>query len=151
MLVQGAGASKWLSDWSASLGLPPWYLRNLTIVGLVWRLVWVTSCDWVTGWRRPGYARGILKQSCVICHITLTEENKEDLERVQKTPAGIFYKKYMLIMEIHFKFQKLTLFFEERKKPLYKFRKSCEKMEHTRDLFPLNLKAQNMNARGAEK
>ena len=38
-----------------------------------------------------------------------------------------------------------------REKLLYKFGKSCEKIEHTRDLFPLNLKAHAMNTRGAEK
>ena len=30
------------------------------------------------------YIRSMLEQSCVIWHSTLTEENKEDLERVQK-------------------------------------------------------------------
>ena len=41
------------------------------------------------------YVRSILEQSCVVWHSSLTEENKKDLERVQKSAVKIMLgKKY---------------------------------------------------------
>ena len=44
------------------------------------------------------YIRSILEQSCVVWHSSLTQENSEDLERVQKCAARIImgneYKNY---------------------------------------------------------
>ena len=38
-----------------------------------------------------------------------------------------------------------------REKPIYKYGKSCEKIEHTRDIFHLNMEVHAISTRGAEK
>ena len=97
------------------------------------------------------YIRSILEQSCVIWHSTLTEENKEDLERVQKNACRNILQERYVNYENALHILKIDTLFLRREKLLYRFGKSCETIEHTRDLFPLNMKAHDMNTRGAEK
>ena len=97
------------------------------------------------------FVRSQLEQSCVVWHSSLTEQQKSDLERVQKSALRIIlgqkyenYKKALDVLNMD------TL--EDRREYLsLKFAKKClvnEKMKH---IFPLNEKVHQMNMRKVEK
>ena len=100
------------------------------------------------------YCRSLLEQSAVVWSSSLTQENKDDLERTQKS----FVK---LILKNEFKTEhedsyenaliKLNLqSLEQRRKELcLNFAKNCIKYDKLMDLFPLN---ENLyDARNPEK
>ena len=96
------------------------------------------------------YIRSILEQSCTIWHSTLTEENKADLERVQKNACrNILKDKYKSYTDA-LKFLKLETLEERREKLILKFGKQCIKLEQTKELFPLKTKIHGMNTRSSE-
>ena len=82
---------------------------------------------------------------------SLTEQNKADLERVQRSALKIIlgskyesYKKALVKLNIE------TL--EERREYLcLKFAQKCTKNEKTKQMFPLNRKMYQMNTRNKEK
>jgi len=85
------------------------------------------------------FCRSILEQSCVVWRPSLTQENIEDLERMQKSFAKLIlkqnyknYEKALLILNL----EKL----ENRRTKLFR-----------KDLFPLNQKKHIMNNRNQEK
>ena len=49
------------------------------------------------------FIRSLLEQSCTVWHSGLTVENKEDLERIQKCPLKLYYKKNIYFMSTHWK------------------------------------------------
>ena len=98
------------------------------------------------------FVRSQLEQSAVVWHSSLTDENKNDLERVQKTAVKIIlgdrfqgYKKGLDFLNL------LTL--EERRE--YLCLKFCAEMyykwEETKEMFPLKEKHHNMDTRKNEK
>ena len=96
------------------------------------------------------YIRSILEQSCVVWHNSLTEENSEDLERVQKAAVKIMlgekytdYENGLLKVDL----DKLS---ERRENLCLKFAKNCLKSEKTKDLFKMNEKTHNMEVRNTE-
>ena len=91
------------------------------------------------------YIRSILEQSCVIWHSSLSEENKEDLERVQKNALrNILKEKYSSYKDL-LKLLNLETLDDRRKKLLLVYGKQCTKIEQTKQLFPLKKKHHNMN------
>ena len=84
------------------------------------------------------YVRSILEQSCTVWHSSLTQENSEDLERVQKSAMRIIlgdnYTTYDNALEILM----LAKLSDRREKLSLKFAKNCAKNELTKELFPLN-------------
>ena len=97
------------------------------------------------------FCRSVLEQSCVLWHNSLTLENKEDLERTQKSFAkmvlGQKYSNYENAL-IQLNLQNL----EERRQELsLKFAKSAIKYENMTDLFPMHNKEHNMTTREGEK
>ena len=96
------------------------------------------------------YIRSILEQSCAIWHSTLTEENRSDLERVQKNALrNILKEKYSSYTEA-LKTLKLETLNERREKLIIKYGKQCTKLEQTKYLFPLKKKDHLMKTRTSE-
>ena len=97
------------------------------------------------------FIRSQLEQSAVVWSSSLTEQNKADLERVQRSALKIIlgskyesYKKALVKLNIE------TL--EERREYLcLKFAQKCTKNEKTKQMFPLNRKMYQMNTRNKEK
>ena len=73
------------------------------------------------------YIRSILEQSCTVWHSSLTQENSEDLERVQKSAMRIIlgdnYTTYDNALEILM----LAKLSDRREKLSLKFAKNCAK------------------------
>ena len=96
------------------------------------------------------FVRSQLEQSAVVWHSLLTEENRADLERVQKSALRIIlgsqYKGYRNALE---KLDLPTL--EERRKSLcLKFALNCINNEKSMTRFELNEKTHEMKTRNSE-
>ena len=82
------------------------------------------------------YVRSILEQACQVWHPMLTQENADDIERVQKSALKVILKEDFTYEDAMEKLMLATL--SDRRKKLYlKFAKSCSKNEFTSDLFAL--------------
>ena len=97
------------------------------------------------------FCRSVLEQSCVVWGPSLTQENKDDLERTQKSFAKMVLKdKY-----INYENAKIILnldSLEERRHILcLKFAKNGIKNNNLNDLFPENDKIHQMKTRTVEK
>ena len=99
------------------------------------------------------YVRSILEQSCVVWHSSLTQENSEDLERIQKAAIRIIngknYENYEEALE---KADLESL--EKRREQLSKqFAKKSMNSENIRanDMFPEKQKEHQMNLRKEEE
>ena len=95
--------------------------------------------------------RSLLEQSATVWHSSLTVENREDLERVQKSAVRIIlgerydgYKKSLLKLNME------TLE-QSREHLCLKFAIKCTKNPKTRDIFPENKKLHEMKTRKTEK
>jgi hypothetical protein len=97
------------------------------------------------------FVRSQLEQSSVVWHSSLTAENINDLERVQKSALKIIlggkyqsYKKALDVLDLE------TL--DSRREYLcLKFAQKCAANEKTKHMFPLNNKLHNMETRKGEK
>ena len=79
------------------------------------------------------FVRSQLEQSAVVWHSSLSEENKADLERVQKSAVKI-------ILGGQYNGYRKSLEHLEREKLCLKFAKRCLRNEKTRKMFPANSK-----------
>ena len=94
--------------------------------------------------------RSKLDQSAVVWHSSLTQKNRNDLERIQKSAVrcilGNSYKGYEDALE---RLGLLTL--EERRDQMYlKFAKQCLKLEKMKQFFTRNQKSHVMEVRCTE-
>ena len=97
------------------------------------------------------FVRSQLEQSAVVWSSSLTEQNKADLERVQRSALRIIlgpkyesYKKALATLDLE------TL--EERREYLcLRFAQKCTKNEKTYQMFPLKRKMHQMDTRNKEK
>jgi hypothetical protein len=97
------------------------------------------------------YVRSILEQSATVWHSSLTEENKSDLERVQKSALKIIlgdryisYKNALCILDI----ESLN---DRRQNLCLNFAMKASKHPKMKKMFPLNDKSHNMGTRKTEK
>ena len=97
------------------------------------------------------YIRSILEQSAVVWNSGLTEENKNNLERVQKTCLKIIYRENYQNYSSVLKTANLMSLSDRRKKLCLKFAKKCVNNEATRDMFPVKKNFTNVNTRYHEK
>ena len=97
------------------------------------------------------YVRSILEQSCVVWHSSLTEENKKDLERVQKSAVKIMLGKKYQDYESALMLVDLENLNERRENLCLKFAKKCLQNEKTENLFPLNKNTHNVKTRMTDK
>ena len=97
------------------------------------------------------YIRSILEQSCVVWGSSLTQENKNDLERVKKIATKLLLKEKYVDYEkslITLDLKKLSV---RRNMLALRFAKGCLKNEKMKHLFPLNTRNHKMNTRYPEK
>ena len=96
------------------------------------------------------YISCTLEQSCAIWHSSLTEENKADLERVQKNAFRNIlkenYSSYTEALEI----LELETLHERRERLILKYGNQCLKLSQTKHLFPYKNKDHKMQTRANE-
>ena len=97
------------------------------------------------------FIRSILEQSCVVWHSSLTKENEEDLERVQKSAVRIILGRNFsdygnALSEVNLDYLKIR-----RQDLCLKFAVKCIKSEKTQNMFPKREKEHAMKARNEEK
>ena len=97
------------------------------------------------------FIRSKLEQSAVVWHSSLTEGNRKDLERVQKTAVKIILKNRYSNYDEALKMLKMESLDDRRTKLCLKFAKKCLKHEKMKKLFPLSKKNHGMNTRLTEK
>ena len=97
------------------------------------------------------FIRSILEQSCVIWHSTLTLEDSEKLERVQKNAFRNILKEKYENYENALLYLKMDTLSERRKNLLYSFGKKCLKLEQTKHLFPPKERNHQIQQRYTEK
>ena len=97
------------------------------------------------------YVRSILEHSATVWHSSLTEENKNDLERVQKTALKVIlgdqYKSYENALNL-LNFETLS---DRREKLCLTFALRSSKHPKMGKMFPLNDKTHNMGIRKQQK
>ena len=97
------------------------------------------------------YVRSILEHSAPVWHSSLTKENKDDLERVQKTALRVIlgerFKTYKNALDL----LDLQTLDERREQLCLNFAKRAAKHPKLMHLFPLNLKSHQMNTRNVGK
>ena len=96
------------------------------------------------------FIRSLLEQSATVWHSSLTEENRNDLERIQKTAVKIIlgdkYRNYeQALREID-----LENLDERRTSLCLTFAQKCCKNPKTSNMFPKNVKVHNMDTREQE-
>ena len=97
------------------------------------------------------YIRSVLEQSCPVWHSSLTVENSQDLERVQKNALKIILQDEYLCYTDAMKTLGLQSLSERRDELCLRFAKSCVQNESTRDMFPLNSNTTHAETRNPEK
>ena len=85
------------------------------------------------------YIRSLLEQSCVVWHISLTQEDSNKLERVQKVALRIILKDDYTSYDHAIERTKLETLEARRIQLCLKFAQSCTKNENTKWMFPVNL------------
>ena len=96
------------------------------------------------------FVRSLLEQSAVVWGSSLTKDNIEDLERIQKSALKV------IMGENHISYMKalnmlnLETLENRREQLCLKFAKSCEKNPKFSDIFPKNEKIHQMELRNPE-
>ena len=97
------------------------------------------------------FVRSILEQSATVWHSSLTLQNKEDLERVQKSAVrrilGKEYKGYKKSLQI----LEMANLDERRRELCLRFAKKAAKHGKMKKMFPLKTSICNMKTRKREK
>ena len=96
------------------------------------------------------YIRSLLEQSCTVWHSSLTAENSQDLERIQKCALKIIlqdkFKSYESALEI----LDLESLIDRRERLCLQFARKCLKNDKMKHLFPPNPKIHPMLTRFEE-
>ena len=93
----------------------------------------------------------LLEQSATVWHSSLTQENSNDLERVQKSAVKIImgqeyqgYEKSLMKLD-------MTSLQDRRDILCLEFARKCSKNSKTKHMFPENKKIHDMETRNPEK
>ena len=97
------------------------------------------------------FVRSILEKYAVVWHSSLSEENKRDLERVQKSATKLILGDKYLNYENALKTLNIDTLDQRREKLCLNFAIKCTKNQRTKDMFPLKTKVHNMKSRNTEK
>ena len=95
--------------------------------------------------------RSKLEQSAVVWHSSLTQKDKNDLERVQKSALKLILKERYTNYKDALNVIKMDSLEMRREKLCLKFAKSCLRNEKVADMFPMNKKDHAMGRRQNEK
>ena len=96
------------------------------------------------------YIRSLLEQSCSVWHSGLTEENAQDLERVQKSALRLILKESYKSYENALNILEIESLKERRESLCLDFAKKCLKNPKMKGLFPNNKKVHPMETRFEE-
>ena len=96
------------------------------------------------------YIRSLLEQSCVLWHASLTNEDRDNIERVQKNALRTILKQSYISYENALDKLNLESLEERRIKLSLNFAKKCEKNPRFEDLFKKKNKIHEMNLRHTE-
>ena len=97
------------------------------------------------------FIRSKLEQSAVVWHSSLTETNRRDLERVQKSAVKIILKSSYTNYEDALNMLKMESLEDRRTRLSLKFAKACLKNEKMKKLFPLARTDHQMKTRTKDK
>ena len=97
------------------------------------------------------YIRSLLEQSCVVWHSSLTQENKDDIERVQKNSMRVILRQSYTTYKNALNILDLETLEERREKFSLKFALKCLKCSHTENLFEHKEKHHEMKLRHSEQ
>ena len=96
------------------------------------------------------FCRSVLEQSCAVWSSSLTQDNKDDLERTQKTFAKLVLKERYKNYENALMILNLDSLEIRRNQLNLKFAQSGIKNDKLKDLFPINDKHHKMQTRNTE-
>ena len=97
------------------------------------------------------YIRSHLEQSCVVWHSSLTQEDRDNIERVQKNALRIILKQSYKSYENALDVSELEKLDDRRTKLSLKFAKNYQKSVQTKDIFQHKEIIHNMKLRQTEK
>ena len=97
------------------------------------------------------FVRSVLEQSCVVWNSSLTKENEEDLERVQRSAMRIIIGKHFENYDEALMEANLDSLKTRREHLCYKFAIKCTKSEKSKEMFPVRIKDHQMEIRNEEK
>ena len=97
------------------------------------------------------FCRGILEQTCPVWSSSLTDQNKSDLERVQKTFVKLILEEDYTNYQSGLSLLHLNTLEERRNILTLRFAKTSLADGLLRDLFPLRSKQHRMTKRNTEK
>ena len=83
----------------------------------------------------------------MVWHSSLSDKNKRDLERVQKSALKIILKNHYTTYEEALKILNMDTLDKRREVLCMKFAKKCLRNEKMKKLFPLEIRHHNMNTR----
>ena len=84
------------------------------------------------------FIRSILENSCVVWHSSLTEQDSEAIERVQKAACKIILKEFYEGYDNALKSLRLEKLKDRRESLCLSFAKKCLRNEKLKSMFPLN-------------
>ena len=87
----------------------------------------------------------------MVWHSSLTQKNRNDLERVQKSALRLILKDRYTSYKDALDVMKIVSLETRREKLCFKFAKACLKNEKSYDMFPKNKKDHTMDKRQNEK
>ena len=89
------------------------------------------------------YIRSVLEYGSNVWHSSLTQQNKEDIERLQRSSVKIILKNNYDSYKKALKVLNMETLDQRREKGNLTFAKKCLKIENMKSLFPLNEKKFN--------
>ena len=90
------------------------------------------------------FIRSKLETSAVVWHSSLSDKNRRDLERVQKSALKIILKNHYTSYEDALKILNMETLDKRREMLCMKFAKNCLRNEKMKKLFPLEIHQHNM-------
>ena len=97
------------------------------------------------------YIRSLLEQSATVWHSSLSQENIDDLERVQKSALKVIFQEKYKGYKKSLNLFDLSTLSERRDQLCLSFAQKCAKNPKTKDMFPLKNKSHIMETRKHEK
>ena len=97
------------------------------------------------------FVRSILEQSATVWHSSLTQENINDLERLQKSAFKVILQERFLGYKHALKILELDTLENRRKDLCLKFALKCTQNKKVQDMFPKSTKKHQMKTRNPEK
>ena len=96
------------------------------------------------------FIRSILEQSATVWHSSITADNENDLERVQKSAVKIILNEKYTSYEQGLAKLGLDTLKSRRENLCLNFAKKCVKSDKLKHMFPKNLKSHDMSTRNEE-